>query len=51
MKTATRNRNHESHIWQYNNLSLVFAAWNNNAVVKSLSNFHFPIIIQDGVQR
>ena len=30
---------------------MVFAAWNNNAVVKSLSNFHSPIIVEDGVQR
>ena len=30
---------------------MVFAAWNDNAVVKSLSNFNSPIIIQDGVQQ
>ena len=50
MKTANRKGNHESHLWQHNNLPLVFAAWNDNAVVKSLSNFHSPIIVEDGVQ-
>ena len=51
MNIANRKGNHESHLWQHNNLPFVFAAWNNNAVVKSLSNFHSPIIIQDGVQQ
>ena len=38
-------------MWQHNNLPLVFAAWSDNAVIKSLSNFHSPIIIEDGIQR
>ena len=50
MKKASRKENCESHLWQHNNLPLVFAAWNDNAVVKSLSNFHSPIIIQNSVQ-
>ena len=46
-----RKGSHETNMWQHNNLPLVFAAWSDNAVVKSLSNFHSPIIIEDGVQR
>ena len=42
---------YESRLLQHNNLHLVFAAWSNNGVIKSLINFHSPIIIQDGVQR
>ena len=29
----------------------IHTAWADNAVVKTLSNFHSPVIIQDGVQR
>ena len=32
-------------------LQLVFSAWADNAIVKTLSNFCSPVIIQDGVQR
>ena len=46
-----RKGNHEFHLRQHNNIPLVFIVWSNNAVVKSLSNFYSPIIIQDSVQR
>ena len=46
-----RKGSHETNMWQHNELPLVFAAWSNNAVVKSLSNFHTPIIIPNGVQQ
>ena len=47
---ATRKGTHESSMWQHNKLPLVFTAWTDNAIVKNLSNFHSPVIIQDGVQ-
>ena len=48
--TKKRKGLHETNMWQHNELPLVFAAWSNNAVVKSLSNFRSPIIIPNGVQ-
>ena len=48
---ATTKETHETSMWQHNTLPLVFTAWADNAIVKTLSNFHFPVIIQDGVQR
>ena len=42
---------HTPDMQQHNELSLVFPAWSDNAVVKLLSNFHSPIIIPNGVQR
>ena len=38
-------------MWQHKELPLVFAAWADNAIVKTLSNFHSPVIIEDGVHR
>ena len=35
---------------QHNTLPLVFSLWADNAVVKTLSNFHSSVIIEDGVQ-
>ena len=29
----------------------MFAAWADNAIVKTLRNFHSPVIIKDGFQR
>ena len=47
---ATRKGTHETSMRQHNTLPLVFTAWDDNAIVKALSNFHSPVIIQDGVQ-
>ena len=47
----TKEGTHKSAMWQHNELPLVFAAWADNAIVKTLSNFHSPVIINDGVQR
>ena len=41
---------HKTNMWQHNKLLSVFAVWSDNAVAKSLSNFHSPIIIPNGVQ-
>ena len=46
-----RKGTHEIYMWQHNQLPLVFAAWSDNTVVKSSGNFHFSIIIQNGVQQ
>ena len=48
---AKRKGTHTAAMWQHNTLPLVFSAWADNAIVKTLSNFHSPVIIQDGVQR
>ena len=45
-----RKGSSETNMRQHNELSLVFAAWSYNAVVKLLSNFDSPIIIPNGVQ-
>ncbi|KAL3782167.1 hypothetical protein ACHAW5_001449, partial [Stephanodiscus triporus] len=44
---------YESVCWQHNNKPLVFAAWGDNSVVKTLSNCHGPEILRagDGVSR
>ena len=46
---AKRKGTHTTAMWQHNTLPLVFSAWADNAIVKTLSNFHSPVIIQDGV--
>ena len=48
---ATKKGTHELSMWQHNTLPLVFTAWADNAIMKTLSNFHSPVIIPDGVQR
>ena len=49
----TQMKKHEEklNLWQRNNLLFAFAAWSNNSIVKSLSNFHSPVIIPIGVQQ
>ena len=37
-------------MWEHKELPLVFAAWANNAIVKMLSNFHSPVMINNSVQ-
>ena len=34
---------YEPCFWQHNNKPLVYAAWSDNAIVKTLSNFHGEI--------
>ena len=45
----TMKGTHTTAMWQHKELPLVFAAWADNAIVKTLSNFHSPVIIEDGV--
>ena len=47
---VTMKGTNKSAMWQLNTLQLIFAAWVDNAIVKSFSNFHSHAIIQDGVQ-
>ena len=37
---------YKSHFWQHKSLNLVFAAWSDNAIVKTLSNHHCPEVLQ-----
>ena len=42
---------YESAVWQHNTIPLCMAAWADNAVVKTLSNFHTPVVIEEGLLR
>ena len=44
MKAGT----YESTMWQHNNKPLVFAAWGDNSIVKTLSNCHGPLVLPTG---
>ena len=37
---------HESCVWQHYTLPLCVAAWADNAVVKTMSNFHSAVVIE-----
>ena len=49
MKVGT----YESIIWEHNTKNLVYAAWSDNAIVKTLSNYHGATILEagDGMMR
>ena len=42
-------RTHECAVWQHNTHPLCVAAWADNAVVKTLSNFHTAVVIEDAL--
>jgi hypothetical protein len=44
---------YESIIWEHNSKNLVFAAWSDNAIVKTLSNYHGATILdaENGLMR
>ena len=44
-------RSYESAMWQHDSLPLCVAAWLDNNIVKTLSNFHSPVIKQGGLKR
>jgi hypothetical protein len=52
MKTTTAMKmkagSYESTMWQHNNKPLLFAAWCDNSVVKTLSNRHGPVVLPAG---
>ena len=43
-------RTYESAMWQHDSLPLCVAAWSDNNIVKTLSNFHSPVI-SEGLKR
>ncbi|KAL7525224.1 hypothetical protein ACHAWF_001263 [Thalassiosira exigua] len=47
MKVGT----YESVMWQHDDLPLCFAIWSDNNIVSTLSNYHSPEVIADGVMR
>jgi len=38
-------------MWQHDSLPLCVAAWSDNNIVKTLSNFHSPVIEEGRLQR
>jgi hypothetical protein len=42
---------HESLIYQHNTKPLCYAVWGDNNFVKTLSNFHSPVIMTGGIKR
>jgi hypothetical protein len=51
MKNTTKKMKkgtYESVCWQHNNKLLVFAAWGDNSIIKTLSNCHGPEILRAG---
>ncbi|OEU06853.1 hypothetical protein FRACYDRAFT_252696 [Fragilariopsis cylindrus CCMP1102] len=42
---------HKSLLYQHNTKPLLHAVWADNNFVKTLSNFHSPTIVQDGMKR
>ena len=44
-------RTYTTSVWQHNFLPLCVAAWADNAIVKTLSNFHSSTVIDAGIQR
>ena len=38
-------------MWQHNTCPLVAAIWLDNGLIKTLSNYHKPIIVADGLMR
>ena len=46
-----KKQTYEYKIWQHNTQSLVAAIWWDNGLVKTLSNYHQPIIVPDGLMR
>ena len=46
-----KKRTYEYKMWQHNTRLLVAAVWSDNGLVKTLSNYHQPIIVADGLMR
>jgi hypothetical protein len=50
-KKGMKNCTYESVMFQHDNLPLVVALWADNNIVRTMSNFHSPEIIEDGLMR
>ena len=48
-KKGMRKGTYDSIMYQHNDEELVLAMWSDNNIVRSLSNFHSPKVIQDGL--
>jgi hypothetical protein len=46
--TKMKAGSYESMMWQHNNKPLLFVAWCDNSVVKTLSNCHGPVVLPAG---
>jgi len=42
---------HESLLFQHKDKALTYAVWGDNNFIKTLSNFHCPVILRGGMQR
>jgi hypothetical protein len=42
---------HDSLLYQHNIHSLLYAVWTDNNFVRTLSNFHSPIVVAQGIMR
>jgi hypothetical protein len=42
---------HESLLFQYKTKALSYAVWGDNNFIKTLSNFHSPVILRGGMRR
>jgi hypothetical protein len=42
---------HECRLYQHNSKSLLYSVWGDNNFVKTLSNFHSPVITRGGMRR
>ena len=47
----TQKGNHKSLLYQHNSKPLTYAIWADNNFVKTLSNFHSPAILEEGIKR
>jgi len=50
-KASMRKCTYESIIFQHDSEELVLAMWSDNNIVRTLSNFHSPDIVEDGLNR
>ena len=50
-RKAMKKGTYDSIMYQHDSEALVFAMWSDNNIVRTLSNFHSPEVVQDGLQR
>ena len=48
---AVLNGSHESLMYQHNTKPLLYTVWGDNNFVKTLSNFHSPVVVRGGMKR
>ena len=50
-KKAMKKGTYESIMLQHDDLPLVYAMWSDNNIIRTLSTFHPPCVIKDGLMR